>query len=552
MSVKPWLSALAVAIVAAATISSFTLRTLSAAPSAAVSQTPQYLNNFPNFNPSLSTQLPGDVDVALKKKLISTKEFPRVQRLFDLWSWQAFLSLNWPMNNQGQFAPSISDTTFGPPMWTTWHESTNIFREDGGVPSACQMQNAQLSLTRDTNLAVARDLKPFALPSTFDKRRIRLLGNISAVGDRSPVTKAAAKGAAPASLSDIMQAFTAPLIDQNGNYVFYEIQINPDEVNYICKHKLYNIQGQVAFTGGNPHTKADLPSGIDSRDGSGSWELKFAWRVLTRADDRTRYLWSDAIVPPVNGKCPDKTTPTHDECQVQVGLVGMHIGHKSASSPQWIWSTFEQVDNLSMDNVAHPGLKPSFFDPDCPACVPNQAPSQDNNGNWATTPPTQVARAAPIPADKIALNGAAEASLENAGTALRYYQLIDSQWPTDPTAPPTKPEAGLPGAIENKPGGNPTPVFLTNVTMETYFQVGVQPACHQEEGVSCPPAKWLTENQAHGQVSDTTAVFATESCMGCHSSAGLYTTPTKTSGQLTGDFSWLFSQKAKSDKSSGH
>jgi hypothetical protein len=41
-----------------------------------------------------------------------------------------------------------------------------------------------------------------------------------------------------------------------------------------------------------------------------------------------------------------------------------------------------------------------------------------------------------------------------------------------------------------------------------------------------------------------TSIFATESCMGCHSSAGLYITPTKTSGQLMGDFSWLFSQKA--------
>jgi hypothetical protein len=28
-----------------------------------------------------------------------------------------------------------------------------------------------------------------------------------------------------------------------------------------------------------------------------------------------------------------------------------------------------------------------------------------------------------------------------------------------------------------------TPVFLTNITMEAYFQSGNQPACHQEEGV---------------------------------------------------------------------
>jgi len=518
---------------------------LSAAPSAP--PVPQYLGDFPQFNPALSTQLPGDVDVALKKKLEAEKKFSDVQRLFDLWSWQAFLTLNWPTNDKGEFAPHIGDTKFGPPKWTSWFESTNIFREDGAVPVACHKQGGlqALSLTRDTALPAARDLKPFALPQQFDKRRIRLLGNISAVGDRSPATRAGDKTARPDALSEITQAFTAPLIDQNGNFVFYEIQMDPNEVGYICDNKLYNVNGQVAFTGGNPNKAADLPRGIDSKDASGSWELKFAWRVLTKADDKTRYLWTDAIVPPVNGACPEHATPSNDQCPVQVGLVGMHIAHKSQSSPQWIWSTFEQVDNLSVDNVAHPNIKASFFDPNCPICVPNQAPAQNSDGSWATTPNTQVSRAIPIPADKVALNDRAESALAKAGTALRYYQLIDSQWPTEPSAAPTKPAAGLPGAIENKPGGNPTPVFLTNVTMETYFQIGVQAACNQEEGVSCP-GPWLTGSQkATHPAADSNPIFASESCMGCHSSAGLYITPTKTSGQLQGDFSWLFAQKAK-------
>lgn len=530
-------------LAAAVALTSVASGALAAAPA-----TPQYLADFPGFNPALSTTLPGDVDVAIKKKLEATKKFAEVQRLFDLWSWQAFLSLNWPTNNQGQFAPNISDTKFGPPQWTAWFESTNIFRQDGGEPAACRKHGGGpqlLSLERDTSLPVARDLKAFALPAQFDKRRVRLLGNISAVGDRSPATSSLDKSAKPEALEEITQAFTSPLIDQNGNFVFYEIQIDPNEVGYICANGLYNRNGQIKFTGGSASKAAELPVGTDGKNGSGSWELKFAWRVLTTADDKTRYLWTDAIVPPTNGKCPDKSAPNGEQCAVQVGLVGMHIAHKSQTSPQWIWSTFEQVDNLSVDNVAHPSLKPSFFDPNCPICVPNQAPAQNNDGSWATTPPTQVARAIPIPADKIALNDQADAALGKAGTALRYYQLIDSQWPTGPTTPPTKPAAGLPGAIENKPGGNPTPVFLTNVTMETYFQVGVQPACNQEEGVSCP-GPWLTANEkgAH-PAADSNPVFASESCMGCHSSAGLYITPTKTSGQLEGDFSWLFAQKAK-------
>jgi hypothetical protein len=45
----------------------------------------------------------------------------------------------------------------------------------------------------------------------------------------------------------------------------------------------------------------------------------------------------------------------------------------------------------------------------------------------------------------------------------------------------------------------------------------------------------------------STQINATESCIGCHSSAGVWTSfnPRKQSGQLTADFSWLLSQKAQ-------
>ena len=76
------------------------------------------------------------------------------------------------------------------------------------------------------------------------------------------------------------------------------------------------------------------------------------------------------------------------------------------------------------------------------------------------------------PGDKIELNSEAQSAFAQLGSVWRYYQLIDTQWPTDPKAKPTPPSHGLPGAIENKSGGDPTPVFLTNITMETYFQKG--------------------------------------------------------------------------------
>lgn len=48
---------------------------------------------------------------------------------------------------------------------------------------------------------------------------------------------------------------------------------------------------------------------------------------------------------------------------------------------------------------------------------------------------------------------------------------------------------------------------------------------------------------------DSTPIFATESCVGCHSSASFTgakpIVPGVNTLQLTGDFSWLFKQKAQ-------
>jgi hypothetical protein len=505
---------------------------------------PPYLQKFPDFEPVVTPQMPGDVDVALKEKLDKDKKFAQVQREFDLYSWQMFFALNWPTNEQGNPAPKLTDTDFGQPHWTLWPESSTIFHTDGTAPKACAEPAAgrALALSRDLTLPVSRGLTPFRIESNAapDPRKTRFLGVISAVGERNV-----------ANLSEIGQAFTGPLIDQNGNFVYYEIEIDPNEVDYLCRTKLYNINGQVAFSqAGN---KVDMPKGSAKQDWSGVSELKFAWKILVAGkDDPSRFYTADALI-----KNQDADGKEHQE-KVQVGLVGMHIGHKSETSPQWIWATFEQVDNLAVDPVAHPDLKPSFNNPNCPVCTVNVEP-QAVNGVYPKTP-VQVSRAIPIPPDKQHLNAEVAAAMTAAGSVWQYYELIDTQWPTSPATPPANPSGPLPDSVENKPGGDPTPVFLTNITMETYFQGGNQPACQQEEGVSCPAAPVFTfpvSNQSSAlNPAFTTQILATESCMGCHSSAGIYTSydphydpsnPAKQftqSGQLTGDFSWLPSQKA--------
>jgi hypothetical protein len=517
---------------------------------AAAPPKPAYLAAFPNFAPKLTPQMPGDVDIVLKTQLEKAQKFSEVQREFDLYSWQMFLALNWPTNNLGHAAPKLTDTRFGAPHWTLWHNSSSIFQTDGDRPAACTLPSKARTLVLrrgDLGKPVSKGLAPFSVQATAnaDPRATRFLGVLSAVGELN----AANLG----DLDDIKQAFSGPMIDQNGEFVYYEIMIDPHEVDYLCDNSLYNINGQVAFSkaGG----KVAMPFGTPDTDWSGSFELKFAWRILKSGkDDFSRFYTSPAVVI---DQGPDGKQL---ERKVTVGLVGMHIGHKSKTSPQWIWSTFEQVDNLDVDPVAHPKLNPSFVDPNCPICAVDQQP-QKVKGVYPRIP-TQAWRGIPIPGDKTALNRQAQAALKAQGSVWQYYQLIDTQWPTDPTAPPAPWNGGLPNAIVNKPGGNPTPVFLTNVTMETYFQKGNQVACNGEElpsGQDCPasgaaePPVWnsVLNNQTKPVTPGiNTLTFQTESCMGCHSSAGVWTSyDPKTgkgnqSGQLTADFSWLMSQKA--------
>jgi hypothetical protein len=525
---------------------------------------PPYLAHFPDFAPDVTPQMPGDVDITLKTQLEKAKQFARVQREFDLNAWQMFLALNWPTNDQGKAAPRLEDTAFGPPHWTLWHNSSAIYQDDGAPPQACGKTIAALGLTLTRNLArpVSRGLPPFRLAANAaeNPRTTRYLGVVSAVGELNASNIG----------GDIQQAFTGPLIDQNGNFVFYEILLDPNEVAYLCNNKLYNINGQVAFTGNGG--KVDMPTGRPQQDWSGSYELKFAWKVLAGNDDPSRFYVQDALIM---DQGPDGKPLQR---AVKVGLVGMHIGHKSETSPQWIWATFEQVDNLDVDPVAHPKLHASFNNPDCPICATNIQP-QATNGVYPRIP-VQVSRTIPIPKDKIALNAEVAAALAKQKSIWQYYELIDTQWPTKPSWPPAAWNSGLSQSVANKPGGNPTPVFLTNTTMETYFQGGNQPACNQQEAVpnsaNCPPVYnsqapgtaiaaytpappiWTsTLNNSDKPVTPgiSTQIFGTESCMGCHSSAGVWVSynpqvsrsnqaANSRSGQLTGDFSWLLTQKA--------
>ena len=520
----------------------------------------------PNFPPELSPVLPSDVNPQLVGELLADGMNAQAQRVFDIFSWQSFLAINWPTNAEMQPAPSITDYGFGPPLWTYWKESYEVFTSDGSTPQPWGSPR-----TLPTEINGVSLTAPGETPQST-----RILHNLSSV-DTVNITV----------LDEVVEAFTHPLWDQNGNLAHYEILLNEDEFNYIVENELYNLEGQIAFS--QDHYAVNFPSGqFGNPEAVGAIELKLAWKVIDESagDIPSRFFTTEAFILTHDGELgfADDQLQLEGDTQwerVQVGMIGMHISHKTESSPQWIWSTFEHVDNLqvnALETVEVDGeqrpLRASFNNPDCATCLVNTyPPTQGADGKLRT----QVTRVIPIPDDLQALNAQVQAILAEQGSIWQYYELIGTQWPTDPSAPPTTPGPGTsPDSIANKSGGRPTPVYLTNSVMETYFQAGNTAACaiglFQPTGQTGfingiqPPDCGVTTFQqgipflppgvtsaAGGFSPDTTQVFGTEGCVGCHTSAGIARTFTVDANNtrqpvfgppLTADFSWLFQQKA--------
>lgn len=370
----------------------------------------------------LSPEIPHDVTVAGKVDL------PSLQHDFDVLSWNSFIALNWPPDPDGKGDPkkTIGQNGDNRAVWEGWIENTDIFLPGGAKPQNPPVR--QIPAICPKNVAGARVFTQIAkVPNSM--------------------------------LEASIQPFeTGPLIDQNGQYARFEILVNDTLYDYIFSNGLYSKAGQNAFKG-----TVAFPAGDNSTPEVGAILIKAAWKILEDpASEAPRFHTSRVLVytPPSTNP---KIEPT---CTVQtVGLVGLHIAHKTASSPQWIWSTFEHVDNDPSEADVKSGKlasKYNFFNPDCKDCVVNEPPPRPWDPNHPG-PPTQVVRMDVLPAfaktSADANNATAKKLLAgvNPKSVWANYELISTQWPTDPQNPV-------------QPFGNPAPQFLANTTLETYVQ----------------------------------------------------------------------------------
>lgn len=348
---------------------------------------------------ALCPYLPLDVDAAAGTGYGALD--PICQKPFDWFSWQTFVALNWPADNNGKPLPgSIGSSPNAPRVWESYFTLPEVF------------------LLQDRN-----------------KSGLKALTNIAKSDPNHFIGNLADDEAFPSK----------PLIDRNLNFVLYEVLVNDVEKTYIQSNGLTTYCGQKNFKG-----MVSFPAGSYESNSTGALEIKSAWRVLLPGvDDTSRYYKRQAIIT-VPGSSVMGGKSINDT--VLVGLIGMHIIRQvNEQNTSWVWSSFEHVDNAPdcPNNQCPPNIKPgqySFYNPQFPYkdSLNNQPwqgkdptflwsnASQANNPQYGRryatngTYGTQVGRIVPIDVSATAMNAIWQQKLQ--GTVWANYKLIGSQW----------------------------------------------------------------------------------------------------------------------------
>jgi hypothetical protein len=291
------------------------------------------------------------------------------------------------------------------------------------------------------------------------------------------------------------------LIAQNKTYVRYLTAYNETVFRKIRDNELYNsaVVGGV----GSPLPKTPTPDeklppipDLTNQD-DGAMTIKSAWIELPDKGpspiDASRFYVRQAWIQDPD-KIQDPNKKEGQNCRrARVGLVGLHIVYKTKLRPQWIWATFEHVDNVPpFDNVPppnpQPGQKftfndgsghPMTGDPEDDYKIP---PPTGSNGPGDPPRPFQVERLQKIRTAVMSENKTQQSALRNLDSRWQYYGLVMTQWPTVPGEPLRLPAPEPLGSMKRGPA-------VTNTTMETFLQT--QP--------DNPVPEWT--------------------CMGCHATA---------------------------------
>jgi hypothetical protein len=337
-------------------------------------------------------------------------------QFFDDYSWRAFIAMVWPAANGQRGKPDTAKTVAdpGPRVFETFKSVWEIFHRDGSAPAPWNV---------------------------YDAAQFNACNAVAAFGDL--VLGSFSK------FSDLGQAgvgnLVGPLVAQNRTYTRYLTGFNEIEFNQISNGRLY--------------LRSNLPMPAPFQNGA--LDVKSAWILMSNVAHPERYYTRSALVlDPQTGQCS----------KVDIGLVGLHIVQKTPTRPQWIWSTFEQVDNVPPAEAGAPGT--FNFNNGQAEAQPDGNPYPIDPLILPTPAPFNVQRLTPIHSKTRDTNVAYRSLLKSIGSKWQFYQLVMTQWPLPKSQP------NVPGTPANTfPGTGSDGTAFANVTMETFDQTLIKKGC---------------------------------------------------------------------------
>ena len=352
---------------------------------------------------------------------------------FDDYSWRTFIAMVWPAANGRRGVADTRQTVGGPGprVFETLKSLWEVFHPDGSAP--------------------ARSFQAYE-PAAFNACHAT-----TAFGD---VVLASFNG-----IDDIGQAgageLAGPLAAQNGRYVRYQTLYNQTAYDFIVKNGYYLRTNLPKVPSPRPATPVmEFPNG--------SVIVKAAWLDMTGfpADQVKRYYTRAVVVRDAkSGTCS----------RVTAGLVGLHVIQKTPTRPQWIWSSYEQIDNVPPSRFGE-RVKFTFHDGTA-AKMPAENPFTLAPLAAEPVTPFNVERPffARVHPKTELINYQYQEMLK--GTVWEYYGIVVTQWPRLDGNQATPVPVSQNGEIPNTfPGAGAFSAFA-NTAMETFDQSRPQLGC---------------------------------------------------------------------------
>lgn len=413
-----------------------------------------------------------------------------------MFAWQEFIALNWPAESDTRDTPDtgklFGDTSFtGPLVWQTYRHKVEIYPGMGNPPGFdASSSNFGYNTVPPKYVYNAGEVDPCSGQTPPSEPAWVNLDELSQIGLASMFA-----GVAPTESTDNSDPqLIRFLAKANEEHYVYVVDGTPDTSfwNHTSTYTTATSNFiQVATGNGNP-LKPPGPV-IDFPDGM--IEAKTAFRELTEDEQNSGRFYQTTV------RYYEDDSGTACYREAVWGMLALHIIHKTPTAPYFIYTTFEQADNLLTQegdpvedengNIINPPMTSSsttpaltYMDGDPPTLniVGNQFCTDigdllyylENEANHSGLPGggdiCQNERDRPIPSTIISCNEAAHDAIMqyNSDNGLDsspwlFYKLVNVQWiPFDVTE--------IDNSNPNSDNNDAT-FYLNNIVVETDFSL---------------------------------------------------------------------------------